>query len=41
MPRAISASMTKNTNKGNKRQISISRVRTGTRKPTIRITKKK
>lgn len=41
MPRAISASMTKNTSRGNKTRINITRTRTGSRKPTIKVTKKK
>lgn len=41
MPRAISASMTKNTSRGNKKRISMTRVRTGSKKARIKISKKK
>ena len=41
MPRAVSASMIKNTSKGNKGRIAITKVRTGSSKPTIKVTKKK
>lgn len=41
MPRAISASMTKNTSKGNKTRISITPKRTTARRPIIKVTKKK
>ena len=39
--RQVKASMTKNTSRGNKTRISITPKRTTTRKPTIKVTKKK
>lgn len=40
MPRVVHASMTKNTNRGNKKRINVSRVTAGRRKPVIKVSKK-